>query len=151
MGLEDLIAREEIKELKARYFRFTDLHDFESFGKLFVDDAIMEGGQLGGSSTIIASGRDEIVRQAALASEGAVKIHHGHNYEITICDLARASGIWAGEYLFFDKNSSASRQLRHNYVYYHEEYVRRADGWKFATVKIVNVHTVVAADSVRKL
>jgi len=142
-GLDELLAREELKELKARYFRFTDMHDFESFGKLFVDDAIMEAAQLAGPSTLVARGRDEIVRQAALASEGAIKIHHGHNCEITIGDRDTASGIWAVEYLFFDENSSTSRRLRHNFAYYYENYVRVADEWKFAAVKIVNVHTDV--------
>ena len=143
--LEYLTAREEIKELRSRYFRFTDMHDFQRFGNLFIDDAVMEAGQLGSPLIVIARGRDEIVRQAALASEGAVKIHHGHNYEISIYDPAKASGIWAVEYQFFDQNLSTSRQLRHNFAYYHEDYVRHADGWRFAAVKIVNVHTVVDA------
>jgi len=147
MELRDLVAREEIKELKARYFRFTDIHDFQSFGELFADDAVMEVGQIEGPSSVIARGRDAIVRQAAMASEGAIKIHHGHNCEITVFDGVRASGIWAVEYLFFDENPTTSRTLRHNFAYYHEDYVRHSDGWRFAAVKIVNVHTVVDASS----
>ena len=147
MELHDLIAREEIKELKARYFRFTDIHDFENFGELFTNDAVMEVGQIDGPFSVIARGRDAIATQTALASEGAVKIHHGHNHEITVHDRDRASGIWAVEYMFFDKNSPISRPLRHNFAYYYEDYVRLSDGWRFAAVKIVNVHTVIAASS----
>jgi hypothetical protein len=141
--LEALSVREEIKELKARYFRFTDTHDFKAFGELFTADAVLEAGELNGPTVVAARGREAIVEQTHLASLGMTKIHHGHNGEITITGPDRASAIWSAEYIFFAKTSEKPRCVLHSYVYYHEDYQRVDGTWLFDRVKIVNVQTVV--------
>jgi hypothetical protein len=141
--LETLSAREEIKELKARYFRFTDTHDFTAFGELFTADAVLEAGELNGPTVVAAQGREAIVEQTRSASLGMTKIHHGHNSEITITGPDRASAIWSAEYIFYARISVKPQCMLHSYVYYYEDYRRVEGTWLFDRVKIVNVQTVV--------
>jgi hypothetical protein len=145
--LETLSAREEIKELKARYFRFTDTHDFENFGALFTEDAVFEAGDFGMPLAVAAKGRAAIVAQTRALSEGATKIHHGHNYEICLHTPDMASGIWSVEYLFFDKSSPTPRCTRHAFVYYYEDYRRQDGEWRIASVRLVTVLTLVAPET----
>lgn len=147
--LSTLSAREEIRDLKARYFRFTDTHDFEAFGALFTDDAVFEAGDYGGPLYRVAEGRAAIVAQTRAMSEGAIKIHHGHNAEITVETTDRASGFWSVEYLFFDKAASAPVCTRHAFVYYHEDYRRLEDGWRIAHVRLMTVQSLVQPEAER--
>ena len=66
MKVEDLTAIEEIRSLKARYFRYMDTMDWESFAELFSADATMDtSGEAGGGGVV--NGRREIasyVREA---------------------------------------------------------------------------------------
>ena len=143
--LATLSAREEIKELKARYFRFADLHDFEGFGGLFTDDAIMESGKAGGPIGVAASGRAAIIELAKAASKGFIKVHHGHNGEITIHDPANASGIWSGEYSFFE-DAPPNRCAMHTYAHYHDTFIKSGGVWLFSKVRIITIHALVRPD-----
>jgi hypothetical protein len=136
-----LLARERIKELKARYFRVTDAHDYDAFRELFTEDAIFESGDNGMPASARMAGRDEIVAGTKAASAGAIKIHHGHNCEISFPSAGRAKGIWCAEYRFFE--GEPRKLTRHAFVYYYEDYVEVAGEWKISHLVLSHVYSII--------
>ena len=61
MDVDDLIARESIRDLVARYNAYGDSGRFEALSELFALDAVMEIVQLGGG-VVRHEGRDDIGR-----------------------------------------------------------------------------------------
>ncbi|MFM2371660.1 MAG: hypothetical protein RIS85_1382, partial [Pseudomonadota bacterium] len=88
-----LIATEEIKQLKARYFRLMDGKDFVALRSVFADDAVFdaraslsidgqgESGRAAESNDWVYSGGDVIIDfiRAAIGTQRTV--HHGHCHE----------------------------------------------------------------------
>ena len=94
-ALEKIIAIEEIRALKARYFRCLDTKDWAGFGEVFAEDAVFDiSDDVPGG---VVNGRDKIVTAASVPLTDCVSIHHGHCPEIEIISATTASGIWAME------------------------------------------------------
>jgi hypothetical protein len=132
--LETLAAREEIKELRARYFRFVDGRDWQEFGALFVSEATLDLGDDVGRKL---EGREEIVRFVEAGLKDAVSVHHGHMPEICIASSTRATGIWAMEdRLFWPPDGSTPPRRLHGFGHYHDVYVRHERRWLFESVSL---------------
>ena len=81
---ERLAAIEDIKALKARYFRCMDTKDWHGFAEQFAPDAVMDvsedmGGDLDAG---IIRGNHEISDFVRSAVGDVVTVHHGHMPEI---------------------------------------------------------------------
>ena len=127
-SLEDLQAIEEIRRLKARYFRSLDAKDWVGFGEVFAEDARLDvTEEAGGAEPVV--GRADIVELVRRVVGEAVSIHHGHTPEITIESSDAATGTWAMEDRLFWPEGSPLRSM-HGYGHYHERYRRTAEGWK---------------------
>jgi hypothetical protein len=131
-GLETLLAIEEIKQLKARYFRYVDTKQWDLLPSVFTDDCTFgfEGvvpGQVSRYESV-----DDFVRGLEVILGGVTSVHHGHTPEITLSDPRTATGIWPMTDLL-------ERPLGHplssftGYGHYYEEY-RRDDEWRIASV-----------------
>ena len=83
---EQLLAVEEIKRVKARYFRCMDTKDWEGFAQVFAADAVMdmseEAGAAPGDLSHITRGAADIAAMAQAGMEGVQTVHHGHMPEI---------------------------------------------------------------------
>jgi len=83
---------EQIKQLKARYFRFIDFKDWTSFRDLFTEDCEhwvpMDGGER-------ALDNDEYLRTLPGLLQNGMTTHHGHMPEITLLSDTEASGVWS--------------------------------------------------------
>jgi hypothetical protein len=97
--LSRLVAIEEIKNLKARYCRFSDTRDDEAFEALFADDLVWTLMSADGKTALKQiHGRQEqhawraSLRETRLAG---FSVHHCHTPEIEIIDEDHATGIWA--------------------------------------------------------
>jgi len=124
---------EEIKRLKARYFRSVDTKDVATFRDLFTEDATFEA--LGR----VRRGRDEIVAQSSLVDPGVRTVHHGHMPEIEITGPTTARGIWAMlDDVVFEPVDGRRRRAR-GYGHYHEEYVKRDGRWYIATLSLTRL------------
>lgn len=137
---ERLLAIEEIKQLKARYFRCMDTKDWDGFAAVFAPDADMdvsgevphdpESGLRHGNTAIAAFVRSNV--------DPVVTVHHGHMPEITVHDEDTASGIWSMEDKLRWPDGSSFRTL-HGYGHYHETY-RRVDGqWRIQTLRLTRL------------
>jgi uncharacterized protein (TIGR02246 family) len=120
---------EEIKQLKARYFRLMDTKQWNAWGEVFTEDCSMRNGPPGAPAVC---GRDEIVAYVRRMIDAVVTVHHGHMPEITFTGPDTASGIWA----MFDQLRGPGFELD-GWGHYHEEYRRCADGrWRIASTRL---------------
>lgn len=135
MTLEELIAIEEIRRLKARYFRLLDRKEWAQWKELFVRDLHVEINEPG--TTLRLDGRDEFVAGTSSVLADIVTVHHGHMPEITLDGPDRAHGTWAME----DQLSPSPRgdgDLYHGKGWYEETYQRGADGrWRIASLALI--------------
>lgn len=147
---EKLLAIEEIKKLKARYFRAVDTKDIELFRSVFVEDVICD---FRGSATDPATGINYAPEATAEAHtsvktvlDGAeaffstvISVHHGHMPEIEIIGTDTAKGIWAMvDLLQFTTPGSPAKGMD-GYGHYHETYVKLGGEWKIKTLKLTRL------------
>ena len=138
---ERLMATEEIKQLKARYFRCMDTKDWAGFEQVFAHDAVMDmssemrdqttrGGVTRGSAEIAAMVRNVV--------GAVVTVHHGHMPEIELTSATTARGVWAMEDKLRWPEGSPVRTM-HGYGHYHETYERTEDGWRIKTITLTRL------------
>ena len=127
-SMEDI---EEIRKLKARYFRLLDQQDWQGVGEVFSPDAQIDVS----SSTVNSSGRgvyssrDSFVASVSKILHGAVTVHHGHNEEIEMTGADSASGVWAMEDRLWFPEGSPVRTVW-GAGWYEEEYERIDGRWR---------------------
>lgn len=143
-AIEKLLAIEEIKKLKARYFRLMDTKDWTRFGALFTLDATfdvqgaLEENPDPSSLGDPIVGRDAIVEYVRNGITPITSAHYGHMPEIEIISSDEATGIWALEDVL-RLPAGGPFALFRGYGHYHEHY-RRTDGvWCIAALKITRL------------
>jgi len=138
--LDRLLAIEEIKQLKARYFRCVDDADWVGFRSVFADDAEFapprppQGSGLASSREPI-SGGDAFVAYVRGGREGPnapTSVHQGFLPEIEVHSADTASGRWAME----DVVRWPDR-ISHGRGYSLEGYVRRDGAWLISRMALV--------------
>lgn len=104
--IEKLLAIEEIRKLKARYFRLMDMQQWDALGEVFALDAAYDATDAlrngSGPDSLdqklgpewINEGRAPILAFIRQALEGMTSAHHGHMPEIEIISATEATGIW---------------------------------------------------------
>ena len=153
--LKRLVAIEDIKALKARYFRSVDLKDTALFRSCFTADATAD---YRGAATDPSSGlnavpdtTERVLEGVAAITEGVMaavanltSVHHGTMPEITILDDSRATGIWAMvDRLRLKPGGPVSEMV--GYGHYHETYRREAGGWKIASLKLTRIRVDITS------
>mgnify|MGYP000969846007 CR=1 FL=1 len=147
----DAIARicaiEEIKVLKARYFRFLDAKQWVDLASVFTADATAIYpfvGTIEGSSV-------EIISQLELALENVTTVHQGAMPEIELKSEVAATGIWAMTDLLMwppgarrtgpasDSYSQWSTTMR-GYGHYLEEYKFVEERWLISKLSLTRLH-----------
>ncbi len=138
--LRNLLDIEEIKQLKARYFRTLDTRDWNGFGDVFSRDGLLEVPE----ADATRNGRAEIVAFVSGALEGARTVHHGHMPEIELHGPASASAVWAMEdQRFFEADDpSALWASAIGAGHYHETYVATPEGWRIASLRLTRLRLV---------
>jgi ketosteroid isomerase-like protein len=132
MDASRLADLEEIKQLKARYFRLMDTKQWDAWGDVFCEDCTMDSGPPGAPTV---RGRREIVPYVRGHIEHVVTTHHGHMPEITFTGPDSASGIWA----MFDQLRGPGFVVD-GWGHYHETYRRDADGrWRIASTRLTRL------------
>ena len=144
-----LIAIEEIKQLKGRYFRLMDCKDWEALRTVFCDDATFdaraslsldgrgESGRAAESNDWIYRGGDVIVDFIKAAIGASRTVHHGHCHEIEILSPDEASGVIAMEDQIWDE--TGLKQVLHGCGHYHETYRRVAGHWRIHMSRITRL------------
>ena len=133
-GIEQLLALEEIKLLKAKRDRAIDTKDWALYRSLHADDHVShnDGHPRWDSADIM------IANLSAILHEGRTSAHHSHTPEITFESPTKAKGIWGMEDYIFD---SASGELQiHGFGFYHETYEKRDGKWLFTSRQLKRTH-----------
>jgi hypothetical protein len=142
-----LLAIEEIKQLKARYFRLLDTRDYEAMAQVFCQDAVFDCtagsrvtpivGPVRGVIGPIVHGRDAIMTWIQEVFANATCVHHGHCHEVTITSETEAHGIIAMENYTFRLDRET--KFLHGAGYYYERYRFERDAWRIAETKLVRL------------
>src|SRR5437762_1291643 len=113
---------EEIKQVKARYFRCMDTKDWDGLATVFAPDAYFDMGSEVGEDAPeeqrITRGNTAIAEFIRNAVQEVQTVHHGHMPEIEITSPTTATGIWAME----DMLRFPDGTQMHGYGHYHETY-----------------------------
>jgi hypothetical protein len=140
-ALEELLARDAIREVKARYCRFLDTKDWEAFGGLFTDDAVLDVRQDTGADPF--RGRDALVEQVRRAVTHAKTAHHVHSPEIAFDGAAAANVIWAmQDRVVWAEGQSPIPPVTAitGFGHYRERYVRQPGGWRIAALRLTRLN-----------
>ncbi|MCY1534355.1 Bile acid 7-alpha dehydratase [compost metagenome] len=134
-AVDRLVAIEDIKQLKARYFRAVDSKNWQTLEAVFAPDAHFDiSDDVPGC---VINGAAEILRVVVPSLTSAVSVHHGHCPEIEIVSGTMANGIWAMEdTLRWAEGSNSPIKSLHGYGHYFETY-RRINGlWRIQSLRL---------------
>lgn len=150
--MDRLSAIEEIRQVKARYFRGVDLSDGDLVRGVLAEDCELD---YRGCCTDPATGRDflpamnVIVRGRAswvadgLKRAGIVSVHQGHQAEIELTSEATARATWAmTDRLYMPANSPFAVMV--GYGHYHETYEKSGGQWRIKTLRITRLRVEAA-------
>jgi ketosteroid isomerase-like protein len=130
--LQRLTDIEDIKRLKARYFRTLDRKDWDGYGQVFSKDALLEVPE----GNVSERGREAIVTSVSTVLEGVRTVHHGHMPEIEITGDGTARGVWAMfDYVEWPEQDGTRVGLQ-GFGHYREEYVRENGEWRIARTRL---------------
>lgn len=130
---EQLVEIEAIKQLKARYFRFMDVRDWDGLAATLAQDVDFDHPTIGrhhGAAAVMAALKQRL--QSLVFT-----VHHGSMPEIVIQSATSASGIWS---LHSCVMSAATPRPLQGYGRYFDTYERSANGWQIKSLRLVHLY-----------
>ena len=127
---------EQIKQLKARYFRLLDTRDWQGFADLFTNDCehVLPTDEPRPPQT-----NEAYLRHLQASLGDGVTVHHGHMPEITLRGEREAEGIWA-MFDYVDISREGAPLRLQGYGHYHETYRKGGDGrWRISSKRNVRL------------
>jgi hypothetical protein len=139
----DLVAIEEIKRLKYRYFRSLDLKDWPTFGDCLVENVSAQYGTQAMGEPLHYDNRDAVVAfMTENLGPGVITVHIANHPEIDV-QGDRATGSWAFEDTVIVPEHKV--QIRGG-GYYHDEYCREADGqWRVCATRYERIYEAMTS------
>jgi hypothetical protein len=148
-----LSAIEDLRILKARYWRYVDTKQWDSLRPLFAEDASF----IAGGDSFNPSGRDEIVDLIREYMLKVTSVHRGYQHELEVIDESTAQGIWVmTDYLVYPPGGIkpgtriATDQV-HGYGHYVDEYAKADGDWQFKRVELYRLRLEVSSYSSTEL
>ncbi|MFA5524925.1 MAG: nuclear transport factor 2 family protein [Tissierellales bacterium] len=140
--VEKLVAIEEIKQLKARYFRAMDFKDWTQLRSVFTTDAVFDiraafnGPEVDPMhSEPPLQGVDAIVAYASEGLANMVSMHYGHSPLIELQGPELATGLWPMEDWLYTPAGCF-----HGQGHYHETYIKQDGQWRIEHLRITRQH-----------
>lgn len=139
----DLIAIEEIKRLKHRYFRTLDLKQWDEFGDCLAEDIRARYGTQAMKEPLHFDSRQAVVDYMSQnLGHGIVTLHVAQHPEIDV-DGDRATASWCFEDTVIATDFGVT--IRGG-GYYHDEYRRDGDGqWRIAATGYERIYEAMTA------
>ena len=139
--IERLLAIEDIKRLKSKYFYCLDYKDWDGWKRdvlahdieFHVPEALEEP----------IKGVDIFIKWTAESAGNQVSTHHGHMPDIEILTETTAKGIWAMEDILRlprDQPAPMGYTYLHGFGHYHETYTKGPSGWRIQTVRLTRLY-----------
>jgi hypothetical protein len=131
------VELEELRRLKARYFRYLDTKDWAGFREVFADDVVgtfdnavaTDGGD---PMSQTWAGADELVTSIRTVLDGCTTVHHGHTPELVLESQTTARGIWAMADIIDFPGGATLCGAGH----YHETYTKSGGAWRIQTIHL---------------
>jgi len=139
--LERLVAIEDIKQLKARYYRFLDTKQWDDFETVFTEDAVMD---VRNPDRIVETDEglyrgNRVIRQFAERALGnGTSTDRAFLPEITVTSATEASGIWAQEDRLTWPPGNVNTALE-GFGYEYETYEKIGDAWRIKSTRLTRV------------
>jgi hypothetical protein len=133
---------EAIRTVKAQYFRFLDTRQWDRWGALFTDDAVM---YTESQVTDARIGREMIVSKVRDRLEHVTTIHHGFLPEIWFESDDEAVGIWAMEDRLLTTTGPEAGSTVHGFGHYRDRYARDDGAWRIREVRITRLHVELSS------
>jgi len=118
---------EEIKKLKARYFRGLDTKNWDLYRRVSTDDMVGTGD--------VVEGLDAFMEYASGLT--MTSVHHGHMPEIELTSPTTATGIWSME----DHVRWTDGYESHGYGHYFETYEKVGNSWRIKTMNLSDLRS----------
>lgn len=139
--IEELLAIEEIKQLKAKYFYGLDHMDWAMWREeVWAPDARLEVPEMGRR----VEPRNVLIDWVKAQSADQVSVHHGHMPIITLTSDTTATGIWAMEdRIYRSKEHPLNGDTAYvlGFGHYHETYVKLDCGWRIQSTRLTRLRT----------
>jgi hypothetical protein len=149
----------EIRELKARYFRLMDTKCWDEYAALFLDDSVFDVSEAfndpngDDGRSLEAAVNEPIIGRCAIAAYASRGLnahvrsfHAGFMPEIEILSETCARAIWAMEDRVWLAEGPVAQM--HGWGHYHETYTRRDGHWHIQTLKITRIRLELVARQV---
>ena len=133
---ESLYEIEQLKTLKARYFRFLDTKQWVHYRGCFTDDFQFFNGE--DKEALVKSGDEYVAWAAKIFPIGEVTtVHQGHLGELELTSERTATGVWS---MFDWIDRKGYPETRQGYGHYHEHYEKGADGkWRIKSARLTRL------------
>jgi len=142
--LERLLALEELRTLRGRYWRYVDTKRWTEFGELYAPD----GSFSDKVSDFFCETREGIVAAVSGALEGVTSIHHGQQSELEVLSADRARGIWSmSDILLYPPESDSPYSILRGWGHYVDEYVKIDGRWLFQRVDLYRLRVETVTES----
>ena len=136
--VQQLLDIEEIRQLKARYFRLLDAKEWSAWTDVFTADLEFiyadpsiqnvppDAERLSDGKARV--GREQLVAFISEAMRNVTTVHHGHMPEISLIDRDTATAHWRLTNYCEYRTSEGSNEWSRGYGHYDDEYVRTVEG-----------------------
>jgi hypothetical protein len=143
-SIDELLARDAIKQAKARYLRGVDTGDSQLVKDILAEDCVLDymhcltdpatGTDFLPEMNVVVRGRASWTSEG-LRSMGIVSVHQTYNHDITLTSGNTASSVCAmTDRLFMPADRPYS--VLTGYGYYHETYEQVDGSWWLKTLRI---------------
>jgi len=140
--IERMTAIEDIRRLKARYFRCLDTKDWDGFRDVFAADAEMDMRPEAGERGLVHG--NQAIADFVHGVVGDVEtVHHGHMPEIDLTSATTATGVWAMEDLLRWPAGGPFGSM-HGWGHYHETYTKEGGSWRIQTLALTRLRRDIA-------
>ena len=138
--IERLLAIEEIKQVKAKYFYAFDHKDWDMWRReVWAPDGRLEVPEFREEPF---APFEEVLKYASEAAADQTSVHHGHTPIITFTSDTEAKVIWAmedrlyrtKEYPLYDGST-----YLHGFGHYRETYVKLDVGWRIQSSRLTRL------------
>lgn len=131
--IQQLVDIEAIKQLKGSYCRCVAIEDWDTFFTLFTED--LEFITPGDGKVHTPRSAFYAMHKANLQDPKVWGVVHCYTPMITVTGPDTAQGVWGMEDVHIYPGTDP-HVGHHGYGFYHEDYVRTAEGWKFKRIEV---------------
>lgn len=139
----DLVALEEIRQLKYRYFRTLDLKEWDAFGDCLAEDIVARYGTQAMDKPLHYDNRADVVSfMRENLGPGIITMHVANHPEITV-DGNTAIGSWGFEDTVIVPDFKVTIR---GAGYYHDSYRRDVDGkWRISGTQYERIYEALTS------